>query len=53
MRTYVMYELLGTLWWLGAFIGATEHVDKVTAVGIIVGTSYFLRAVMTYKLRKE
>jgi hypothetical protein len=57
MRTHIAYELLAAIWWGIAMLGYVEGFQKCTALGIIVGTVYGLRAIFAVNLplniRKE
>ena len=48
MRTRIGYEMMGTVWMLGMAIGVTEGVKSLSAVCIIIATTYYLRAVFNF-----
>lgn len=48
MRTHVMYEVIGTLWWMAALLGVTENMNKILWVAGTIGTSYFMRAFIAW-----
>lgn len=48
MRTRTAYELIGTCWFIGMALGVTEEVKSLTAICIIVGTIYYLRAAFNF-----
>lgn len=51
MKAHHALELLGTIWWMGAFLGHVEGFEKPVIVGIVVGTLYFLRALCAYEIK--
>ena len=48
MRTRIGYELIGTAWFMGMALGVTEGVRSLSAVCIIIGTIYYLRAAFNF-----